>query len=390
MAELTPRERVEMVLSHEEPDRVPVDFGGMNTSIYEMPDWWPNKLEYYGYKALVEYLGLKDVPKPYLNAANCVINVDERILNRYGVDFQYLYMSIPKPKMNPDGTVETIFKLKVKPVGYYMEVYDPPLGGKITFKDIDSFEWPDPEDPVFSAKAKKRVLRMRENSERVIVALASFAEQIFQNYAWIRGFTQMLLDMQRDPELFHYFTDTLLSVEEGIIESFYSEVGEYIDFAYIAEDMGTQQAPFVSPEQYKELWKPYHKRMVKHIKQFTDARIMWHCCGAIEPLIPHLIDLGVDVLQVIQPLARGMEPESLERSYGDKLTFDGGIDVQRLLPKGSPEEIKAECERVIRILGRNGGYIFAPSHNIQPDTPPQNVVAMLEAGVEYGKYPFEE
>ncbi|MHA1604193.1 MAG: uroporphyrinogen decarboxylase family protein [Candidatus Freyarchaeota archaeon] len=390
MAELTPRERVEMVLNHEEPDRVPVDFGGMNTSIYEMPDWWPNKLEYYGYKALVEYLALKEVPKPYLNAANCVINVDERILNRYGVDFQYLYMSIPKPKMNPDGTVETIFKLKVKPVGYYMEVYDPPLGGKITFKDIDSFGWPDPEDPVFSAKAKKRVLRMRENSDRVIVALASFAEQIFQNYAWIRGFTQMLLDMQRDPELFHYFTDTLLSVEEGIIESFYSEVGEYIDFAYIAEDMGTQQAPFVSPEQYKEFWKPYHKRMIKHIKQFTGARIMWHCCGAIEPLIPHLIDLGVDVLQVIQPLARGMEPESLKKSYGDKLTFNGGIDVQRLLPKGTPEEIRAECKRVIRILGRNGGYIFAPSHNIQPDTPPQNVVAMLEAGVEHGKYPLEE
>ena len=85
-----------------------------------------------------------------------------------------------------------------------------------------------------------------------------------------------------------------------------------------------------------------------------------------------------------------MEPESLKRSYGDKLTFDGGIDVQRLLPKGSPEEIKAECKRVIRILGRNGGYIFAPSHNIQPDTPPQNVVAMLEAGAEYGRYPFED
>ena len=132
--------------------------------------------------------------------------------------------------------------------------------------------------------------------------------------------------------------------------------------------------------------KPYHKAMIDRIKSVTDARIYFHSCGAIFPLIEHLIDIGVDVLNPIQPLAKGMDAEALKKTYGDRITFCGGLDVQKLLPTGSIEEIRAEVKRVIEILGKNGGYIFAPSHNIQGDVPPQNVVAIFDAALEYGKY----
>lgn len=196
----------------------------------------------------------------------------------------------------------------------------------------------------------------------------------------------MMIDMKKNPEVFRYLADRILEVQGAVVEAFFHECGEYIDFALLADDLGTQQAPFVSPKDYKEYWKPYHKEMISRTKALTDAFIFWHCCGSIFPLIEDLIDIGVQVLNPIQPLAKGMNPESLKKTYGDRLAFDGGLDVQKLLPHGTADQVKAEVQRVIEILGKNGGYIFAPSHNIQGDVPPQNVVAMFDAALEYGKY----
>ncbi|MFB0562852.1 MAG: uroporphyrinogen decarboxylase family protein [Candidatus Lokiarchaeia archaeon] len=192
--------------------------------------------------------------------------------------------------------------------------------------------------------------------------------------------------MKKNSEVFRYLADRILEVNGTVVEAFFYECGEHLDFALLSDDLGTQQAPFISPKDYKEYWKPYHREMISRTKALTDGFIFWHCCGSIFPLIDHLIDIGIDVLNPIQPLAKGMNAEPLKKTYGDRLAFDGGLDVQKLLPRGTVEEVRAEVKRVIEILGENGGYVFAPAHNIQGDVPPQNVVAMFDAALEYGKY----
>ena len=189
----------------------------------------------------------------------------------------------------------------------------PPLGEGITFKDIDNLPAPDPEDPVCIENVRKEVKELREKTDRAIIGVPSFAENIFHQYSYIRGFSNMLLDIKRNPEIFRYLADTILEVHGSILESFFSECGDYVDFALLGDDLGTQQAPFVSPEEYKEYMKPYHKAMIDRIKSVTDARIYFHSCGAIFPLIEHLIDIGVDVLNPIQPLAKGMDAEALKK-----------------------------------------------------------------------------
>ncbi|MFB0563412.1 MAG: uroporphyrinogen decarboxylase family protein [Candidatus Lokiarchaeia archaeon] len=387
MVELSHRERVETALNHEEPDRVPIEFGGPNSTIYEAPFYWPIK-QNYGYSALVKFLGL-EVPEPPLIGTNCVGYVDDRVLDRFGVDFIPFWMRAPRgeDRMLDDGTVLIAWGLKAKMVGYYWEIFDGPLRSKkITFKDIDNLQAPDPEDPVILETVRKDVKELRKKTDRAIIGCPTMAENIFHQYSYLRGFSEMLLDMKKNPEIFRYLADTILDVHGSILESFFSECGDYIDFAELGDDLGTQQAPFVSPEEYKKFMKPYHKGLIDRVKSVTDAKIYFHSCGAIFPIIKHLIDIGVEVLNPIQPLAKGMDAESLKKTYGDRITFCGGIDDQHLLPNGTPEEVKAEVKRVIEILGKNGGYILAPSHNLQGDVPPQNIVAMLDAALKYGKY----
>jgi uroporphyrinogen decarboxylase len=134
-----------------------------------------------------------------------------------------------------------------------------------------------------------------------------------------------------------------------------------------------------SPEIYRELVKPYHRRIMAAIKECSEAKIMYHSCGAILPLIEDLIDVGVDAINPIQVSAKDMEPATLKDSFGDRVAFWGGIDTQRLLPYGTADEVHDETDRIIDVLGRGGGYILASVHNIQAEVPPENIVAMFDA-----------
>ncbi|MDH5174875.1 MAG: uroporphyrinogen decarboxylase family protein, partial [Elusimicrobiota bacterium] len=157
----------------------------------------------------------------------------------------------------------------------------------------------------------------------------------------------------------------------------------------IGDDMGTQSQPFMSIEDFRKHIKPYWAELIKEIKKYTEAKILLHCCGSIYPLINDIIEVGFDVLNPIQPLAHQMEPKRLKKDFGDRISFLGGIDIQRLLPFGTPDEVKQGVRKVIGTLAPGGGYILAPSHNIEPDTPPENVVAMYEAAKEFGTYPIK-
>ncbi|MGQ9723276.1 MAG: uroporphyrinogen decarboxylase family protein [Candidatus Jordarchaeum sp.] len=267
MGELSHRERIEMALNHEEPDRVPIEFGGVNNTIYEKPFYWPISPKY-GYSALVRYLGFKDLSEPQMLPTNCVTLFDDRLLDRFGVDFVSYTMRAPRgeDKMLDDGTVIIAWGIKAKMVGYYWEIFDGPLRKpKITFKDIDNLETPDPEDPVILENVRNEVKELRKKTDRAIVGVPTMAENIFHHYSYLRGFSQMFVDMKKNPELFRYLANTILDIHGSIIEAFFSECGDYIDFALLGDDMGTQQAPFVSPEEYKIYMKPYHKGLIDRV-----------------------------------------------------------------------------------------------------------------------------
>jgi len=150
-----------------------------------------------------------------------------------------------------------------------------------------------------------------------------------------------------------------------------------IHFVYTFDDTGTQKSPMVNPAMLRELLFPLHKRHNDIIHEFG-AKVIFHSCGSVFTMIPDFLEMGVDVLNALQPLARDMEPKKLKESFGNRLCFSGGIDIQRLLPFGSADEVRRSVRRTIEVLGRGGGYIMESAHAIQADTPPENIVAMYE------------
>jgi uroporphyrinogen decarboxylase len=139
---------------------------------------------------------------------------------------------------------------------------------------------------------------------------------------------------------------------------------------------------------YRKYVKPCHRRIFQEIRKYTAAKLCVHICGSAWAFLDDFVELGVNVLNPVQTSARNMEPQRLKDRYGSILSFHGGIDTQRFLPKATPQEVKEEVRRMIRILGKGGGYLFTSCHNIQPDVSPQNIVALFSAAVEHGKYPL--
>jgi uroporphyrinogen decarboxylase len=164
-------------------------------------------------------------------------------------------------------------------------------------------------------------------------------------------------------------------------------VGQDADVVFPGDDLGTQLGPQVSPAIYRRLIKPYQRRLFDVYHAKSPGKVLYHTCGSVVALIPDLIEIGVDVLNPVQVRATGMDPVRLKREYGRDLSFWGGIDTQEVLPRGAAEDVRQEVARRIGELGPSGGYVLNSVHNVQPDVPPENIVAMFGAGREYGRYP---
>lgn len=170
----------------------------------------------------------------------------------------------------------------------------------------------------------------------------------------------------------------------------YDAVGNKVTAAFITgTDFGTQRGPFISPDAYRDLYMPFHRRINDWIHQHTSWKTFMHTCGSVRVFLPDFIDAGFDILNPVQCSATGMAPEALKKEFGDAIVFwGGGVDTQKTLPYGSPEEVRAEVEERLNILGPGGGFIFNAIHNIQAKTPPENVLAMFETAEKFGNYPL--
>ena len=181
-----------------------------------------------------------------------------------------------------------------------------------------------------------------------------------------------------NPQIVREIFDNLLAIQKEVFAEYLKYLGKYLDIIFYADDLGMQDRPQISPKMYREMIKPYHKAIFSFIRERTDARIFLHSCGDIYPFLEDLIEAGVDIINPVQLSAREMEPKKLKDEFGRKLIFWGGIDEQFLINKFSQNEILLKVKEIVEILGRDGGYVAAISHNVQEDTPPENIIAVFD------------
>ncbi len=384
MQKLTSRQRVLMAFEHKEPDRVPITFAGtFCTGIVQVGNR--------GYTDLCTYLGLRDYAAPELSDLfNIVTNVDEGLMERFGSDFRSINPAIPAARIEPDGTKtwEAACAMRVRNIGTYDEPYDFPLRNCESVKDVEKYPWPNPDDFDISRGKREEARRLHQNTDYAIVGESFFSSMPFNVYAQIGGMDKWFIDMKIRPEVYSAICDRLLKYGSAMDAKFYEAVGDYIDIAVVYDDLGAQDRPLISYQDWVKFIKPYSEQIIANIKRYTSAKILMHSCGSIHTFIPALAEMGVEAIHGVMPSAWHMEPWRLKRDFGDIMTFLGGIDIQRLLPRGTVDEVRKGVRETIRAYAPGGGYILGASHNIEPDTPPQNIVAMYEAAQDYGKYPI--
>lgn len=265
------------------------------------------------------------------------------------------------------------------PGGSYNEISHYPLAGIRNPESIKAYRWPDPEAYAYGV-FRDEILKADPDNRKAKKLAINVCGNPFEIYCWMTGLEESMVNLALHPELVHSAMDCITTYFETRIRLALERTVDLIDVLYFADDLGGQQNLLMSLKTYRKLIKPYHQRLFnKAHKLAPHASVMYHSDGAVFDILPDLIDAGIHVLEAVQIDSAGMDPKRLKMIYGDKLSFHGGISVQKLLPFAKPETVVAECRELVSIFGAHGGYIAAPTHAIQVGTPPENVLGMLYA-----------
>lgn len=377
---MTHRERIMAVLNHKEPDRIPVDLGSTSSTTITVK----------AHERLRAYLGLPSEPPPTLYAKRAFTVIpDETILRRFDVDARPLLLGSPDGR--PDREVSDHSLVDEWGVTWARSEAGPSINtdgpfcrlGDPTLQDLEEFSWPDPADAGRYRGLRERARDVHEKADYATVLYLGVG--VVHQCQYLRGYGQWLEDLLIHPAFAEGLMDRVVEIWTQIVDRALKACGEFVDLVMYPDDMATQRAPLFSPELYRRLIKPRHRRMNEVVKRHGKP-IIYHCCGSVYAFLPDLLDVGIDALNPIQVSAAEMDPKRLKREFGQDLTFWGGIDTQKMLPFGTPEEVREEVKRRIDDLAEGGGYILCAVHNIQSEVPPENIVAMYEAALEYGQY----
>jgi uroporphyrinogen decarboxylase len=301
-----------------------------------------------------------------------------KLLTCLGADIVAIAPTVPvnySTVILPDGWIRNEWGMVFRKAGMYDEFAEYPLNHAVSANDIMEYPFPDPDAPGRFDLAE--VMNKTYSSDHAIIG---DVETMFFEMSWyLTGFEKFLTDLMTEEEYIYPLMDRIM---EYIISCGRRLLEIGVDILWCGDDFGTQDGMLIDPGTWRRIVKPRIKYMFGEFRKVSpDIKIAWHSCGSILPIIPDFVELGLDILNPIQPLARGMDPVYLKKTYGKDLVFFGGIDIQQLLPFGSPEAIRNEVRRRIDILGKDGGYIIAPAHNIQADTPVENILAFFEAAL---------
>ena len=382
---LTPRERVLTAIQHEEPDRVPVVIGVSNATGIKMKPYRGIK-EIIGVDAPDEYL----YDWPELGSAR----IDEETMRRLHSDVRGVLDLEPEfiRKRNLEREPHSNFidswgsgQFEITPGEWFPGVH--PLKDARSSKDLDAYpDWPDMSDPSRVAHVASAAKQLSEENEYAILATPWLLFPFERAYA-MQGMETFLLNMAMDGDFARELMERIAHYCKQLMGHFLAELGDHVDIIKIGDDLGTQESLMISPKMYRELLKPIHADFISFIKARTKAKVLFHSDGDVAPLIDDFVEIGVDILNPIQTSAGTMSnlPE-LKKRHGKNIVFCGGIDSHRVLPFGTPAEVREEVKRVIEIMGPGGGYMLGAVHTVMNDVPPKNVLAMVDAVEEFGRY----
>jgi uroporphyrinogen decarboxylase len=345
---MTPRERWLAVLRRETPDRLPMDY-------WTTPEAHEN---------LMRHLGVSD---------------DRALFERLRIDRPFTVS--PRYVGPPISDDQDVYGITYRDVDYgtgaYREVVRNPLAQFTSAEEIEAnYRWPDPDWWDYS-DLPQQIVGFEQ------YPLRGGGSEPFLTYKSLRGQEQAFMDLALNPDIVHYCLDKLFDMAYKNTQRIYETLPGQIMITYVAEDMGSQESLLFSPRQIREFLIPRMKRVMDLAHQ-AGAYVFYHSDGAVRAILPDMIAAGIDVLNPIQWRCKGMEREALKRDFGSQVIFHGGVDNQYTLAFGSVEEVRQEVIENIRLLGAGGGYILAPCHNIQPVSPPENIVTMYETGLEHG------
>jgi uroporphyrinogen decarboxylase len=403
------RERVLAALNHREPDRVPLDLSGHRSS----------GISAVAYPKLRAALDLPprsvDVYDPVQQLAIC----HDDVLDLLGVDTIELGRAFCREDKwwadwtLPDGTPcrmpvwaqperegegwllrapsDRVMARMPGQSLHFDQVYWPFLEGGEDLSRIEEL-FPEhmwtgvasPPGPSVSGpdELAAGARALRAGTDRAILGL--FGGNLLEMGQFYYRMDNFLMMLAGEPRRAHRFLDALVEIHLRNLETFLGAVGDSIDIIVFGDDLGAQNSPQISPRMYREFFKPRHAAMWARAKQLAGVKVMLHCCGAVRPLLPDLIDAGLDAINPVQISCRGMDAEGLKRDFGrDIALWGGGCDTQRILPRGTPAEVRAHVLEQCRVLAPGGGFVFQQVHNIMGDVPPGTILAMYAAVREF-------
>ncbi|MCL4394023.1 MAG: hypothetical protein M1482_04320 [Chloroflexi bacterium] len=376
MQKMTHRERVLAALSHQQPDRVPIDLGstpvtGISTKTYER---------------LLTFLGLELGQTETFDRAAQIANVDSSVLELLGIDTRGIVVGLPDAGPHVDSTNEDAYTdewglvRKRPPNADTYFVANAPLDGEISTQDILNYRWPTPQDAGRIRGLREQALSFRAQDDWAIVL--SLPGSFIQHSQLLRGFSSWYLDAAADQARLATLLDQVMAIQMATCGYILDAVGDVVDVVFTYDDLAMQDRLIVSPATYHKLLEPRLRKFVEYLRSKTSAKIVYHTDGAVLPVLNSLADMGIDAINPVQVSAKGMgDTAALKKEVGDRLAFWGAIDTQSTLPFGTPDQVRTETRLRIEQLNQGGGYVLGSVHNIQADVPAENVVAMYEAAL---------
>ena len=383
------RERVNTTLNHKEPDKVPIDLGGNQSSIHIK-----------AYKKLLDYLEIEDENVQYADFVQQIVRPCDKVLERFSIDVRYV---------QPLGGMVRVQDMEPQYEGKYVGLYDQfgvfwgndakkdldeilyydpvihPFADFKSVSDIRDFDWPNGRDKTPFNGLKEYAKDLRDNTDFALSTPPVGC--IYEYCTFLFGFTKTLRYLRTKPELLIAAMEGLLKYWTDYVTTFLDEVGSYLDVVCINGDLAEQAGPIMSVKLYENMIKPIERKLSKTIHELVETKINYHSCGSVSLFIPHFAEIGYDVINPVQISAYDMEPCSLKKRFGDIMSFWGGLcNTQNTLPFGTLKQIRDEVRRNFECLKPGGGFVASNIHNITAEVPPQNIVAMFDAANEFGNY----